>query len=97
MPEGSIYITKLSSHPELYAVAFVPHSGSTLSGLAWRECHRLEEVRDILQHIGVGEDEIASALHSAYQGTSASIRRVVIDEATLERLGLRTSDRPGPA
>jgi hypothetical protein len=27
MPEGSIYITKLSSHPELYAVAFVPLRG----------------------------------------------------------------------
>jgi hypothetical protein len=88
MLEGSIRITKLSYDPQIYAVAFVPLP-DTMTGLSWRECIGLEEVRDLLETAGVWEDEIASALRTAYQTSSASIRGVVLDEATLERLGLR--------
>jgi hypothetical protein len=93
MPEGSLHITRLSSRPPLYAVAFVPSRG-TVRGLSGRECNSLEQVRELLQQAGVGRAAMAPALLRVYRGESTDIRPVVIDEATLERLGLRRADRP---
>jgi hypothetical protein len=52
-------------------------------------------VRGLLEHAGVVLDAIASALRSAHQGHATSIRKVVLDEAALERLGLRAPEQPG--
>jgi hypothetical protein len=35
-------------------------------------------------------------VQTADRGNAVSSRRVVLDQAALERLGLRTSDRPEP-
>jgi hypothetical protein len=94
MPEGSLHITKLSRHPPLYAVAFIPRRGA-VSGLSWRECPTLEDLRGLLTSAGVAREAIAPALHNVNQGDAVSIRRVVLNEAVLERLGLRTTERPG--
>jgi hypothetical protein len=94
MSEGSLHVTKLSSHPPLYAVAFVPIK-SRLSRLSWREYDSLEAVGELLAHAGIVQDEIVSALRKVRRGRSVGIRGVAHDDAELERLGLRLPDPPG--
>jgi hypothetical protein len=92
---GAVHITRLSNRPPIYGVAFVPRK--EIPGvLAWRECQRLEEVRELLDDMGVAPNELAPALRSVYLGRSAIIRNVAVDEAALDRHRLRIPD-PGSA
>lgn len=91
MLKGAIRITQLGYR--LYGVAFITRR-QHVDRLSWRECGSLRELEYVLAQLGVGDDGIASARRRTKRGEATSIRGLVVDPTTLDRLGLRSSENP---
>mgnify|MGYP001614692833 CR=1 FL=1 len=90
--EGTLHITLLEpespTKPSTYAITFTPyaHGGGALKRVI---CYGKEKVTELLSLLGIPQDTIARALEEVSKpGSSASIPKVVLNEAQLNKYGL---------
>jgi hypothetical protein len=85
MPSGTLAISKTRTTPVTFEVMFVPNLAGTPLAMGLLTIESVEELRSILDAVGVDGVEQDKAVRGAIRDSVALLRDVVLTEAFIEK------------